>query len=491
MMPYAGRWWRCWRWFGKVQLGLLLLVSSTAFAESIWSDPLRTMGSVSANPARMPVTTATTVNGSACGLGAQLPTLLTLLDAVERALCNNPQTRAVWANVKVQAAAMGTARAAYLPTLSAGGAWSKANNRTSYPNFPRANSTLSANSSNVDLNLSWVLYDFGLRAANLERARQLLNAANATQDDTLQSIFLSAVQRFYEAQAGQALFAATMEMEHTAAESFKASEAKYLAGVGTLADKLQAQTSYAQASLKRAQAAGDFQNALGSLAMVMGLRPTTPLALDVTALDDATDAPLLQQAVDDLIAEALRTHPKILAAQAQLQAAQAQISATRAEGKPTLSLFATADRSDTPITQVTSLQTITSRSIGVRINIPLLDGFSNRYSVRGAEARAENKEAELDEIAQQVMLEVWKSYQGLRTEAESLKSTEILLRSAGLSFAVAKGRYQAGVGNILELLKAQSDLANAQQQRILSLTNWQTARLRLAASLGRLRIDGL
>jgi outer membrane protein len=89
------------------------------------------------------------------------------------------------------------------------------------------------------------------------------------------------------------------------------------------------------------------------------------------------------------------------------------------------------------------------------------------------------------------MLEVWKSNQALRTEAENLKSIDILLRSARQSFEVAKGRYKAGVGNILELLKAQSDLAGAQQQRILSLTNWQTARLRLAASLGRLRTDGI
>jgi len=465
----------------QVLLGFALMTSAPGYAESIWSDPLRTTGEVSSNAARMPDAT--------CGANVQLPSPLTLLDAVERALCRNPQTRQAWANVKVQAAAVGASRAAYLPTLTAGGSWSKANNRTTYPDFPQADSTLKANSSDVNLNLSWVLYDFGLRAANLENARQLLNAANATQDDTLQTVFLSAVKSFYDAQAGQALLAATTEAEQAAAESFKASEAKYQAGAGTLADKLQAQTSYAQASLKRAQAAGDLQNALGSLAIIMGLRPNTPLTL--AALGDAADAPLLQRAVDDLIADAVRTHPKILAAQAQLKAARSQIDAARAEGRPTLSLFATGDRSDTPITQVSSLQTITSRSIGLRLNIPLTDGFSTKYKVRGAEAQVESKEADLANVEQQVMLEVWQSNQALRTETENLKSTEILLRSARQSFEVANGRYKAGVGNILELLKAQSDLANAQQQRILSVTNWQTARLRLAASLGQLRTDGI
>ena len=471
---------------GVLRIGCLLALAATAAAalraEPLWSDPLHTMHEVSVTP-------VTIGYGVGCSFDARLPDPLTLLDAVERALCRNPQTRQAWANVKAQAAAVGVSRAAYLPALTAGGTWSKADNRTTYPDFPANDSSLTTHSSDVNLNLSWVLYDFGLRAANLENARQLLNAANAAQDDMLQTVFLSTVQSFYEAQAAQALLAATTEAEQAAEQSFKASAARYQAGAGTLADKLQAQTAYAQASLKRAQAAGDLQNALGSLAIVMGWRPNT--ALTLAALGNASDAPLLQQAVDQLIADAVRSHPKILAAQAQWKAAQAQADAARADGRPTLSLFATGDRSDTPITQVSSKQTINSRSIGLQISIPLFDGFTRKYKARGAQAQADSKEAELAGVEQQVALEVWKSSQALRSEAENLHSTDILLRSARQSFEVAQGRYKAGVGNILELLKAQSDLAGAQQQRILSLTSWQTARLRLAASLGRLRIDGI
>ncbi|WP_442782986.1 TolC family protein [Collimonas fungivorans] len=463
-------------------LALTAAISAPACAESIWSDPLRTANNLSGTPA------ATLT--SSCGFDAQLPVPLTLLDAVERALCRNPQTRQAWANVKVQTAALGVSRAAYLPTLTAAGSWSKADNRYSYPDFPENNSSLKTHSSNANLSLNWVLYDSGLRAANLENARQLLNAASAAQDDVLQTVFLNTVQSFYQAQAAQAMLSATADAELAAQQSFKASEARYQAGAGALADKLQAQTSYAQASLKRAQAAGDLQSALGTLAIVMGLRPNIPVALADLGLQ-ATDAPLLQQAADDLIADAVRSHPKILAAQAQLKSAQAQVDAARAEGRPTLSLFATGDRNDTPINQVSSKQTITSRSIGLQVSIPLFDGFGRKYKVRGAQAQAESRQADLENIEQQVMLEVWKSDQALRTEAENLNTTDILLRSAKQSFDVAQGRYKAGVGNILELLKAQSDLASAQQQRILALTSWQTARLRLAASLGRLRMDGI
>lgn len=217
----------------------------------------------------------------------------------------------------------------------------------------------------------------------------------------------------------------------------------------------------------------------------MVFRPDTPLVL--ATLGNAADAPLLPQSVDDLIADAVRTNPKIVAAPAQLKAAQAQVDADRAEGRPTLSLLATGDLSDTPITQ-SSRQTISSRSIGVQIAILLFDGFSRMYKVRGGQAQAESKEAELDNVKQQVMLEVWKSYQGLGTEIENLKSTDILLRSARQSFDVAKGRYKAGVGNILELLKAQSDRAGAQQQCIQSTIN-HASMARAVVTTGRERTE--
>lgn len=461
-------------------LPLFFTVSFPVFSESIWSDPLRTANDLSNTP-------ATSLIGS-CGFDIKPPNPLTLLDAVERALCRNPQTREAWANVKAQTAALGVSRSSYLPRLTAGGSWGKSDNRYTYSDSPDLNTSLNTHSSNVNLNLSWVLYDFGLRAANLESSQQLLNAGNATQDDVLQSVFLSTVQSFYQAQAAQAMLNAAVDAELAAQQIFKASEAKYQASVGSLADKLQTQTAYAQETLKRTRAAGDLKNATGILAIAMGLRPNTALVL-ADLNEQVKDVPLLRQAVDDLIAEAARNHPKILAAQAQLTSAEAQIKVAHAQGMPTLSLFVTADRNDTPINQVSSKQTITSNSIGLQISIPLFDGFDQKYNVRGAQAKAESKQANLESIEQQVTLDVWKSYQRLCTEVESLNATDILLRSAKQSFDVAQGRYKAGVGNIIELLKAQSELATAQQQRILALTSWQTARLQLAASLGRLQMD--
>jgi outer membrane protein len=65
----------------------------------------------------------------------------------------------------------------------------------------------------------------------------------------------------------------------------------------------------------------------------------------------------------------------------------------------------------------------------------------------------------------------------------------MLLQIAQTSFVTADERYQHGVGQILELLNTQTALANARQQRVQALADWNNARMQLAASLGKLDIS--
>ncbi|NPT62392.1 TolC family protein [Paraburkholderia elongata] len=97
----------------------------------------------------------------------------------------------------------------------------------------------------------------------------------------------------------------------------------------------------------------------------------------------------------------------------------------------------------------------------------------------------------LDEARQQVGLDVWKSYQALQTGIENVGNAAALLQIAHRSFDAAKRRYAAGVGNMLELLNAQSSLSDANRQRIQVLTDWRAARLDLAAKMGRLEVNDL
>jgi TolC family type I secretion outer membrane protein len=390
-----------------------------------------------------------------------------VIDSVDLALCNNPLTREIWANARAQAALVGVAQAAYLPGLDGKATRSRVNVDSDTTN-PRS----------ASLTLSWLLFDFGARAANLEGARRLLEAASATLDSTVQSVFLSALQSYYAAQAIRAALTAAQESEKASRESFSAAEARYKVGTGTPADRLQAQTAWSQATLNRIKIEGEVRNSLGTLANVMGLDANQPLMLaDIAAV---TPDLAFERDINTLIEEARQRRPDLKSAEAQFKAAQSNIDYNRNAGLPTLSLGAGPSWADTG--NVSS----NGSSIGLTLTLPLFSGFSTTYKVRNAEAQAGAKAAQRDRIRLQVALDVWKAYQSLTTANQTIRTTIDLLNSAEQSERVAFGRYKAGVGNILDLLNAQTALANARLQRVQATFDWYVYRATLAQAIGAL-----
>lgn len=409
---------------------------------------------------------------SPCG-NLDLSKPITLAEVADASLCNNPQTSEVWASARVQAAQLGIAKSAYLPSLSDN--VSASLNVSSPESSSRSNPY--ANLSN-NLVASYLLYDFGNRNATLENARQLLLSASASQSSTVQSILLSATVAFYQTQANIAALNAAREAERASSESFKAAEARYKAGVSTPADKLQAQTAYAQLTLTRITSEGNLQTAYGNLANVMGLPANQKITLATNTVNPPSG---ILDDVNVLIEQAGARRPDLIASEAQLKAAQANIDASKAAAKPTISVSVSNNLQDG-----TSLDSSNNSTLGITVAIPIFSGYAPTYRIRAAEATADLRAAQRDRLRLQISLDVWSAYQNLRTALESVTATDTLVKSAEESYRVALGRYKAGVGNIIDTLNAQSALASARQQKIQAALNSNIARATLAQSMGAL-----
>ena len=420
---------------------------------------------------------------------APLSAPLRLFDAVERSLCESPKTRSAWASVKAAAAGVGASKGAYLPTLTGTAQYTRNHDSGAGSTTQGVATDSNEGVSAESLSLSWVLYDFGGRAAALEDSRHLLELAQANQNLALQTAFLTTAKDYYTAQAADTAVRALRRIESDAQQTLDAASARYRTGVAPITDQLQARTAATQAVYERVKAEGAHRIAVGTLAVDMSLSVDEPLTLpdlDQGVLPDTG----FVQAVHDLVEAAKETHPSVVAARAQWQAALASVSEVRAEGLPKLSLSGDVTHSSQPvITSQGSLALPAStrqESVGLSIQVPLFEGFSRAYRIRQAEAFAATQEQALHDVQQQVVLGVWQSVQTLQSDTENLRNTEIVLQSATDAFTAAERRYQTGVGNVLEVLTAQTTLANAEQQRIQSQLEWRTARLQVAASLGRL-----
>lgn len=428
-----------------------------------WSDPFD-VGTLAAAPLG-------TINFAGCSdQDTQAP--LTLAEVVDRTLCRNPKSSEAWANARYQAALIGVARAPYLPSVSVNGAVARNASRGPGPE-------VSYNSLSASVSLSYLLYDFGGRDAALENARQLFAAASATQDSVVQNLFLSAIQAYYQVNASQAALDATRETERAALVSLDAATARYNAGVATPADKLQAQTAHSQAVLNRIRAEGDLKNARGTLANLMGMDADHDVVLQTPAASPAYEQ--FQSNVGELISEARRRRPDLAAAEAQVKAARASVQSAEAAGKPSFALSTNLAYQDAQFGDANR-----SGAIGVNVTIPLFTGFASTYRIRSAQELVMARQASRDQLNLQIALDVWKAYQGLQTETQAVQSSADLVASATQNADVALGRYKAGVGNIIDLITAQTALASARAQQIQETFNWNIARAGLAYAIGQL-----
>ncbi|HQN65545.1 MAG TPA: TolC family protein [Methylophilus sp.] len=397
---------------------------------------------------------------------------LTLLMAADIALCNNPKTQEVYANAKAQAAQIGIAKSEFFPTvINSSGINTNLNDPSS------TSRGASFQNWNNQLSINYLLYDFGNRAANLENAKLLLLAVSRTQDSTVQSVLLATIKAYFQTLADIASLEANKKAEEFYYESFKAAEAKYKAGVSTPADKLQAQTAFAQAKLNTISAEGALQNSYGVLANVMGLNADANIKI-ANATEEIADANI-SSGVASLIEAAQYRRPDLLASEAQMAAAKQVILAREAASKPTVSLgFSNTWQGGS------RLDGSNATSLGITVSIPIFQGFLPTYQVEYARALYAGQQAKLMQLRQQVSLEVWTAFYNLKTANESVLAVEVLLVSAKESSSLALGRYKAGVGNIIDALNAQNALASAEQQYIKVKTQRNIARATLAQAIG-------
>lgn len=462
---------------------IAILVAIASAGNAFAADPFHTHQGVPETPA------SSLLDGHVgCAFHA-LGNPLTLQEAIERSLCNNPDTRNAWTVIEERAAAVGVSQAAYLPTVSGSGQFVHDDAITRVRDHPELSSNYSTIVNTDSVSLGWVLYDFGGRRATLHNAEDLLTAAQANEDAVLQQTFASAAKFYYAAQAAREQLKADDAVVDDAQNSLTAAQDKVEHGAVPDTDMFQAQTAYQQALLTRSHDRGHALAAMGNLADAMALPPTTVLNLDTLDEEVRPDA-TFTRSVATLIQEAERSHPSVVAAEKELEAAQAGVSQAKAQGRPTVKIVSQYSQDNQPVQLGLGLPHYPATGhdgyVGVQISVPIFSGFATTYQVRQAEAQVDQQSVAVDKARQSVGLQVWTSYETLQTDTQNLTISLKLQDVANEAWQSAQRRYRSGVGTILELLSTQTALAQSRQQRVETLTEWRYDRLALASALGHL-----
>ena len=406
---------------------------------------------------------------------------LSLAEAVDIALQNNPDTRAAWAHARAAAAAYGAARSVWLPALSADGALARSR-QESDPQQPNDYGPSTAYSYGAGV--SWLLFNFGGRAAAIDESRQALLAADWSHNAVIQNTLLQTMTAYYTCAGARAMLNANRASLAAAETALQAAEEKRGVGLATSADVLQARTARSQALLDVQAAEGDLRLSLGNLAVVMGY-PAHSFG-EFTAVIPGIPADSLAQQIDALVERALAGRPDLQASRAQARAAEANVRQARAGLLPSISASASAERSRLYGGERQS----DIYSGALRLEMPLFAGFSRHYQLARVRAEADAAKEAVRAAEQEVSYQVYTSHSDFLTVRARVATTDDLLASAQQSEQVALGRYREGVGSILDLLTAQRSLAQARAQQVNARLSWHIALARLARDVGQLGVHG-
>ncbi|MGB8959498.1 MAG: TolC family protein [Candidatus Aminicenantales bacterium] len=399
----------------------------------------------------------------------------TLADIVDVGLANNPQTRAAWNAARAASAAVSISLGAYLPSIAATLTGTKQKAVFAGGQFIINQTTLTPAAS-----LNLLIFDFGGREADVRSARLALEAANWTQNAVLQNVILGIEGVYYQYLAARALLEAQETSRKGAQANYDAANDRHRAGVATIADVLQAKTALSTIELQLVTTRGLIQTLHGALASSMGLPAAAPFEVAAGLPEDIPFESVSKQ-VDLSIEEAEAKRPDLAAARAQVLEAEAAVRKARSTFFPALSLSGNAGRiyyRGNPVSNP-------FYAISATVDLSFLFGLQ-QYAVLEAKAQAEVARDRMTDLDRSVELQVWTSYYGLKTSEQEIVTAKDLLASAEASYDVALGRYKEGVGSILDLLAAQSVLADGRVQLVRARSDWFLALVQFTHDTGTL-----
>lgn len=400
---------------------------------------------------------------------------LTLDDLIQIGLCTNPSLSASYMGVKAKESGLGMSRSEYLPSVKLTGTGNITGTKTEHHSY------LQDEPYSGKAEASWLLFDFGGREARINSARAYVEAARYGQDASVQQMVLSVQTAYLNLLAAKETLVSAKASLDSYKQSYQEAEKRYKLGMVSLSDKLQAKTRYEQASLVVVLAESRIKQHAGDLAVLVNLSPDVSIQLAKPVYTDSTIA-LEQDNIDELMKQALQQRPEMRAQERAEQAAKSDVTVTKTDLLPRITANASVAYADN---WKHSFPYATNNAAGLMVTMPLFAGFSNAYKIQQASYAYEQQQHATENLKLQIQNEVWQAYQSYKTAVRSYEISQAVLESAEENYRVAFRYYELGKEDILNLLSAVAQLADARQGKITNFYSLLLSKANLYRSIGK------
>ena len=402
---------------------------------------------------------------------------MSLLDLMQVAICNNPALSAEYMLLKSKEAALGASKGQYLPSVVVSGEGYLKKNKI------EDGATTKTEPYSATASAQWLIYDFGGRSSQVGQNKAILSATNYSYNAALQELILKVNNAYLSALSAKASLDSYKESNKTYQRAYQESKKRYDLGMVTLVDKLQAKTSYEQSQLQVVKAENALRQAQGNLATLLNLNPSTEIKLSTIKDDGQITELQAGDEIEKLMQEALNSRPELKAGESNVLASKESISYVRTGALPSLNAIANGTYGDN---WKHSNPYQLDGAVGLKLSWPLFSGMSTMYQIDQAKFLYEQSQKNLDNQRNAVLNEVWSYYQNYQTGVKAYEISKQILATAEENSKVAFRYYEVGKVDILNLLTANSRLAEAKQGVVNAFYGLLMDKAQLYRAVGRL-----
>ena len=441
--------------------GILIFISSYVQAAD---DLLQSVGIYSPELTQAQVDPLRLTPAKAEEIDTLLSGTLTLEDCIRIALAHSPQVINAQLGVQEAHVNLNLARSEFLPTVTAGASQGYT------VSTPQGASTSDHGDSSVQaqaqLSISGVTDKW--RAVQIQSLQ--VEQAQLTLTNQTNLVARNVKKAYYALLSAQRAVDIRTKSRDLYQEQYDRSAEYYKQGLRPKMDVTTAEVNLNNEKLRLIRAQNQVKSASAGLANALGI--TTSRQLELADVDTLEKVDI---SFDEAVQTAYENRPDILSAKTNAQIGQMRVNQAKAGYLPTLSFSAGFRKYDDSF----RLDNEEGRLM-VSLEIPIFNAFKTYNGVKQARLNLEKINNSNRSLLNDVFLEVQNAYISMQEAAESIPIAALNVEKAQENLGLAQGRYNEGIGDIIELKDAEVAYTDAE----LSLL---TARYDYAAAVADLK----
>ncbi len=417
------------------------------------------------------------VSALAGAICVQPVSAMSLREAAERALQNDPRMQAADSAVQSSRAGVDEAKAGYRPTVSLAASVAAQGIHLQSDLPPGIVLPDVMNPAALSLHASQPLYSGGLTDANIKSSQQALASSEQAETETRQGLLLETATAYLEVARDRAVVAVQKANLDTLTQAVSDTEKRFNAGEATRTDVAQAKARQAEAraGLRGAQASQQASEA--AFERVVGVAPD--------ALDENSPRPVLPASQEEALMAVEQT-PEVLAADARLHALLAKIDVAKSARKPKLSLDSSAgEQNDSQL----GLDSYSNWSVQLKASMPIYSGGAIDARIAQARADAAQAQAQAQDARRAAIERINRSWNMLQAADEEVIAYQAAAEANALALDNVRKELEVGTRTTLDLLNAERDKVSTEVNFAVSRGSRAVAAFQLLYACGQLRLE--